>query len=147
LSTIKLSFFPRPQWQNPPSPCAMSGKIRLGIARGGTADLLKRRSWNLKGRGQSSPSPPWTAVKMHGCSSLHALLSRLLYGVSGNITLYKKAISHDDALKGFPFAFGVFQDYYSNHEPFAGSSSIAVIGTCAMVSHDHPAGDIVQRGS
>ncbi|KAK7421467.1 hypothetical protein QQX98_002166 [Neonectria punicea] len=34
---------------------------------------------------------------------------------------------------GFPFAFGVFQDYYSTHEPFAGSSQIPVIGTCAMV--------------
>ncbi|KAJ3547863.1 hypothetical protein NM208_g1301 [Fusarium decemcellulare] len=33
---------------------------------------------------------------------------------------------------GFPFAFGVFQDYYSTHAPFKGSSSIAVIGTCAM---------------
>ncbi|UKZ71090.1 uncharacterized protein TrAtP1_012055 [Trichoderma atroviride] len=33
---------------------------------------------------------------------------------------------------GFPFAFGVFQDYYRTHEPFAGSSKIAVIGTTAM---------------
>ncbi|KAH7149022.1 major facilitator superfamily domain-containing protein [Dactylonectria estremocensis] len=33
---------------------------------------------------------------------------------------------------GFPFAFGVFQDYYSTHEPFSGSSEIAVIGTCSM---------------
>ncbi|KAI2620347.1 MFS general substrate transporter [Hypomontagnella submonticulosa] len=33
---------------------------------------------------------------------------------------------------GFPFAFGVFQDYYSNNEPFAGSPNIAVIGTCSM---------------
>ncbi|XXH03946.1 hypothetical protein Hte_010354 [Hypoxylon texense] len=33
---------------------------------------------------------------------------------------------------GFPFAFGVFQDYYSTHEPFAGSPNIAVVGTCAM---------------
>ncbi|KAJ6442392.1 major facilitator superfamily transporter protein [Purpureocillium lavendulum] len=33
---------------------------------------------------------------------------------------------------GFPFAFGVFQKYYSTHEPFAGSSSIPIIGTCAM---------------
>ncbi|KAI0386854.1 MFS general substrate transporter [Hypomontagnella monticulosa] len=33
---------------------------------------------------------------------------------------------------GFPFAFGVFQDYYSTNEPFAGSPNIAVIGTCAM---------------
>jgi hypothetical protein len=34
---------------------------------------------------------------------------------------------------GFPFSFGVFQDYYSTHEPFAGSTKIAIIGTCAMV--------------
>ncbi|KAJ4293448.1 hypothetical protein N0V90_008731 [Kalmusia sp. IMI 367209] len=33
---------------------------------------------------------------------------------------------------GFPFSFGVFQDYYSTHEPFAGSGNVAVIGTCAM---------------
>ncbi|OTB07091.1 hypothetical protein M426DRAFT_318449 [Hypoxylon sp. CI-4A] len=33
---------------------------------------------------------------------------------------------------GFPFAFGVFQDYYTTHEPFQGSQNIAVIGTCAM---------------
>ncbi|EAW06524.1 putative MFS monocarboxylate transporter [Aspergillus clavatus NRRL 1] len=33
---------------------------------------------------------------------------------------------------GFSFAFGIFQDYYSTHEPFKGSSNIAVIGTCAM---------------
>ncbi|KXJ90912.1 major facilitator superfamily domain-containing protein [Microdochium bolleyi] len=33
---------------------------------------------------------------------------------------------------GFPFSFGVFQDHYSTHEPFAGQPNIAVIGTCAM---------------
>ncbi|KAJ4858127.1 hypothetical protein T069G_06394 [Trichoderma breve] len=33
---------------------------------------------------------------------------------------------------GFPFSFGVFQDYYRTHEPFAGSSKTAVIGTTAM---------------
>ncbi|KAI2602074.1 MFS general substrate transporter [Hypoxylon sp. NC1633] len=33
---------------------------------------------------------------------------------------------------GFPFAFGVFQEYYTTNEPFAGSPNIAVIGTCAM---------------
>ncbi|KHO00412.1 MFS monocarboxylate transporter [Metarhizium album ARSEF 1941] len=33
---------------------------------------------------------------------------------------------------GFPFSFGVFQDYYSTHEPFAASSQIPIIGTCAM---------------
>ncbi|KAI4275645.1 MAG: hypothetical protein LQ337_003076 [Flavoplaca oasis] len=33
---------------------------------------------------------------------------------------------------GFPFSYGVFQEYYSTHEPFQGSGNIAVIGTCAM---------------
>ncbi|KAK3216451.1 hypothetical protein GRF29_8g3350383 [Pseudopithomyces chartarum] len=30
---------------------------------------------------------------------------------------------------GFGFSFGVFQDYYTSHAPFAGSPSIATIGT------------------
>lgn len=34
---------------------------------------------------------------------------------------------------GFGYAFGVFQDYYSTHEPFKGSKNIPVIGTTAMV--------------
>lgn len=34
---------------------------------------------------------------------------------------------------GFGFSFGVFQDFYSNHEPFASSGNIAVIGTTTMV--------------
>jgi len=38
-------------------------------------------------------------------------------------------------MEGFPFSYGVFQEYYSTHEPFAGDSNIAVIGTCAMVRH------------
>ncbi|KAJ5579644.1 Major facilitator superfamily domain general substrate transporter [Penicillium hispanicum] len=33
---------------------------------------------------------------------------------------------------GYAFAYGIFQDYYSAHEPFKGSGNIAVIGTCAM---------------
>ncbi|KAF4338333.1 MFS monocarboxylate transporter [Fusarium beomiforme] len=33
---------------------------------------------------------------------------------------------------GFPFSFGIFQDYYRSHEPFAGSPGIATIGTCAL---------------
>lgn len=33
---------------------------------------------------------------------------------------------------GFPFSFGVFQDYYSTHPPFEGQSNIAAIGTCAL---------------
>jgi hypothetical protein len=34
---------------------------------------------------------------------------------------------------GFPFSFGIFQEYYGAHEPFAGSGNNAVIGTCSMV--------------
>ena len=37
-------------------------------------------------------------------------------------------------ISGFAFSFGVFQDYYSTHEPFAGSGNIAIIGTTATVS-------------
>ncbi|CRG83535.1 Monocarboxylate transporter 10 [Talaromyces islandicus] len=33
---------------------------------------------------------------------------------------------------GFTFSFGIFQDYYSTHEPFKGSGNTAIIGTCAM---------------
>ncbi|KAI9925285.1 hypothetical protein ASPWEDRAFT_120703 [Aspergillus wentii DTO 134E9] len=33
---------------------------------------------------------------------------------------------------GFSFAFGIFQNYYSTHEPFKGSGNTAIIGTCAM---------------
>lgn len=36
---------------------------------------------------------------------------------------------------GFPFSFGVFQEYYSTHLPFSKEpSGIAIIGTSAMVS-------------
>ncbi|KJZ70387.1 hypothetical protein HIM_10231 [Hirsutella minnesotensis 3608] len=35
---------------------------------------------------------------------------------------------------GFPFAFGVFHDYYVTHALFAGSSQIPVIGTWALLS-------------
>jgi hypothetical protein len=34
---------------------------------------------------------------------------------------------------GFPFSFGVFQDYYSTSAPFKNESNIAVIGTTATV--------------
>ncbi|KAF2019335.1 MFS general substrate transporter [Aaosphaeria arxii CBS 175.79] len=33
---------------------------------------------------------------------------------------------------GFPASYGVFQDYYSTHEPFEGSQNIAVVGAAAM---------------
>ncbi|KAI1303329.1 major facilitator superfamily domain-containing protein [Xylaria venustula] len=47
--------------------------------------------------------------------------------------LFLSAVFIVDALIwGFPFAFGVFQDYYNTHEPFAGQPNVAVIGTSAM---------------
>jgi hypothetical protein len=53
----------------------------------------------------------------------------------GLVTLYidiGKFNSH--LLLGFPFSFGVFQEYYSNHEPFSSApSGIATIGTTALV--------------
>ncbi|RYN94916.1 hypothetical protein AA0120_g3558 [Alternaria tenuissima] len=33
---------------------------------------------------------------------------------------------------GFPFAFGIFQEYYTSNPPFAGSRNIPIVGTCAM---------------
>ncbi|KAI0010457.1 major facilitator superfamily domain-containing protein [Xylariaceae sp. FL0662B] len=33
---------------------------------------------------------------------------------------------------GFGFSFGIFQDYYSNHEQFLGAGNIAVIGTSTL---------------
>ncbi|KAI0879155.1 major facilitator superfamily domain-containing protein [Hypoxylon argillaceum] len=38
----------------------------------------------------------------------------------------------DGLVWGFPFAFGVFQNYYNSHQPFAGQPSIVVIGTSSM---------------
>lgn len=36
---------------------------------------------------------------------------------------------------GFPFSFGVFQDYYTSHEPFLEDAShVSLIGSCCMVS-------------
>jgi hypothetical protein len=40
--------------------------------------------------------------------------------------------SRDLHIPGFPFAYGIFQEYYTSHPPFAGSRNIAIIGTCAM---------------
>lgn len=49
-----------------------------------------------------------------------------------HVWLHRVAIGTDGDL-GYADAFGVFQDYYSEHEPFKESGDIAVIGTCAMV--------------
>lgn len=34
---------------------------------------------------------------------------------------------------GFPFSYGIFEDYYSTYEPFAGKSGVPAVGTSAMV--------------
>jgi hypothetical protein len=42
------------------------------------------------------------------------------------------ALSSANVLAGFPFSFGVFQEYYTTHEPFSDEpSGIAIIGTTA----------------
>ncbi|KAI1814176.1 major facilitator superfamily transporter [Poronia punctata] len=38
----------------------------------------------------------------------------------------------DALVWGFPFAFGIFQDYYQSHEPFQTQGNIAVIGTSCL---------------
>ena len=41
--------------------------------------------------------------------------------------------------QGFPFSYGIFQDYYSNNEPFKSKpSGIAIIGSSAMVFFHSP---------
>lgn len=39
----------------------------------------------------------------------------------------------DDFVAGFPYSFGIFQDYYITSPDFRDSDGFAVIGTCAMV--------------
>lgn len=64
------------------------------------------------------------------CFTVEALTWGMLYLP---LHLYLPYISSLLINIGFPFAFGVFQDFYSTNAPFAGSSQIAIIGTCAMV--------------
>jgi MFS family permease len=41
-------------------------------------------------------------------------------------------LNSTDLTTGFPFAFGIFQKYYTSNAPFAGSRNIPIIGTCAL---------------
>ena len=34
---------------------------------------------------------------------------------------------------GFPFSYGIFEDYYSTHDPFVGKSGIPAVGSSALV--------------
>lgn len=63
---------------------------------------------------------------------------------------YLPAHSHSSSIltraqPGFGFSFGVFQDFYSNREPFAHSGHIAVIGTTTMVSEPEQLASLPQR--
>ena len=55
--------------------------------------------------------------------------------LASDVSLYERSCgSAANNLSGFPFSFGIFQDYYSTHAPFSKEpSGIAIIGTSAMV--------------
>ncbi|KAJ5784592.1 uncharacterized protein N7503_009804 [Penicillium pulvis] len=77
--------------------------------------------------------PPGTLCKKSGVKG--GLNEEYLPQVDGGVHawLFLLAATMLEALVwGYAFSFGVFQDYYSVHEPFKGSKNIAVIGTCAM---------------
>lgn len=75
---------------------------------------------------------------MHGCSSQPVGPLKHLSGVSSHNTfctlVTASQLTNKQQTAGFGFSFGVFQDYYSTHEPFGGSGNIASIGTSTMVS-------------
>ena len=59
------------------------------------------------------------------------MMEALVWGMSFNhIHLYDHYLT---ARPGFSFAYGIFQDFYTTHEPFKSSGNPAVIGTCMMV--------------
>ena len=64
------------------------------------------------------------------------MVETLVWGANPSLWFNEDSIA-DSHGTGFPFAYGVFQEYYSTHAPFAGSRNIAVIGTCAMVGDFH----------
>ena len=59
------------------------------------------------------------------------MLEALIWGTLGNPALEN---GPNQLLLGFPASYGIFQEYYTHNEPFAGSSNIAIVGTCAMVT-------------
>lgn len=81
----------------------------------------------------SSLYRPLTEEKMLGlCWQVLSSL-RALFGV--RVRSASSVRGFVDISTGFPFAFGVLQEYYSSHEPFASDSShSATIGTVALVS-------------
>lgn len=59
------------------------------------------------------------------------VVEAVTFGRLSHIILQYKLVTL--SITGFGFSFGVFQEYYSHNEPFAGSSNIAAIGTTTTV--------------
>jgi MFS family permease len=74
-----------------------------------------------------------TVEKMHGFFRSRPLFWKSLFGVILHLVrTWPDQCSPHLHFTGFPFAFGIFQEYYTSNLPFAGSRNIPIIGTCAM---------------
>ena len=59
-----------------------------------------------------------------------------LFSVNIEVEMRRKRTSSNMMYcTGFPFSFGIFQQYYASHEFSSDPSGIAVIGTTATVRH------------
>lgn len=76
------------------------------------------------------PSPPDGGLEAWLFLMASFLIEALVWGESQPFIAFR--VETDS--QGFPFSFGVFQDYYKRHEVFKDSPNIPAIGTCAMVS-------------
>jgi MFS family permease len=69
------------------------------------------------------------AAGKHGCFWHPAFYSRHSFGVSRPDDWNRERVTE---WSGFPYSYGIFQAYYSTHEPFASEpGGVAVIGTTA----------------
>ncbi len=119
-------------WQTSVVPDLWATRKILGKAASIVAILLKpnlnlsKLLWHLL-----------MVVDKHGCSWLVVSLPRRWYGVRFAEILLLSIHGVRQTNKqttGFPFSFGVFQEYYQTHEPFSNDKSgISTIGTTAMV--------------
>jgi hypothetical protein len=63
-------------------------------------------------------------------NSSHAIASYLTVGCLSSVNWSNCT----NIFLGFPFSFGIFQEYYTTHEPFSPEPlGIAIIGTTATV--------------
>ena len=74
---------------------------------------------------------------MPGFFSAVLLYWRRSYGVRSSV-FFVVFDSNAENVSGFPFSFGVLQQYYTTHPPFESEgATIAVIGTLASVGLVH----------